>query len=238
MIYRKLNIYNLQLASALSSGSFIPLTSRGTRLNTKLYYDPTRRIGRDEGLSPEMDKYFALCYDSDLSCLLISPSFPPDCRENHTSILIRGDNLWEKFSILFVPQRAGVAAELEIGMVFLHCWRQKKRWGRDSNPRGTEAPTGFQDRRIQPLCHPTVYSSIVSASLVPVNHPPRGLTYRQLQSRLRWNHRRFWCVRDEEWDIHKYESTLSWSHSMNWRHLFRSFPEYSQAELKIIGHQK
>ena len=31
----------------------------------------------------------------------------------------------------------------------------KQRWGRDSNPRYAEAYTGFQDRRIQPLCHPT-----------------------------------------------------------------------------------
>jgi hypothetical protein len=32
-----------------------------------------------------------------------------------------------------------------------------KRRGRDSNPRGTGmAPNGFQDRRIQPLCHPSI----------------------------------------------------------------------------------
>src|SRR5690606_20327723 len=31
-----------------------------------------------------------------------------------------------------------------------------KRWEGDSNPRGADAPTGFQDRRLQPLRHPTV----------------------------------------------------------------------------------
>ena len=30
-----------------------------------------------------------------------------------------------------------------------------KRWGRDSNPRDPDGSAGFQDRYIQPLCHPT-----------------------------------------------------------------------------------
>src|SRR4051794_2626805 len=34
---------------------------------------------------------------------------------------------------------------------------RRKRRGRDSNPRGRSTrPNGFQDRRIQPLCHPSV----------------------------------------------------------------------------------
>ena len=37
-----------------------------------------------------------------------------------------------------------------------------KRWERDSNPRDPDGPTGFQDRRIQPLCHPTEIRPILS----------------------------------------------------------------------------
>ena len=40
----------------------------------------------------------------------------------------------------------------------------RQRWGRDSNPRYAEAYTGFQDRRIQPLCHPTLGRPSYSAA--------------------------------------------------------------------------
>ena len=49
-----------------------------------------------------------------------------------------------------IPDRIGVE-----GSARRERPKAEKRWGRDSNPRRGGPLTGFQDRCIQPLCHPT-----------------------------------------------------------------------------------
>ena len=64
------------------------------------------------------------------------------------------------------PRGPGHTAEFDAG----NRWRM----GRDSNPRWTCAHAGFQDRCIQPLCHPSGRPGRACAGLVqPPNHPAR-----------------------------------------------------------------
>lgn len=49
-----------------------------------------------------------------------------------------------------------------------------ERCERDSNPRDPEGPTGFQDRRVQPLCHRTTQSTRDSSRASATIGPPTG----------------------------------------------------------------
>jgi hypothetical protein len=52
---------------------------------------------------------------------------------------------------------------------------RRKRKGRDSNPRdGSTPPNGFQDRRIQPLCHPSAAAAMVRTPRQVLHWPARS----------------------------------------------------------------
>ena len=56
--------------------------------------------------------------------------------------------------MLIIPTNCAISAEQCYRERFLMtAWRR----GRDSNPRDPFGPNGFQDRRIKPLSHPSVF---------------------------------------------------------------------------------